>query len=92
MYLLQETYSGIQSKATIKLNMHLMQWWCLGDQKYIGVHIYSGLKAILRHKLYLKYYHPANETGTLYVDFFQFDTRTDTSKGIIAIDLTRWTP
>jgi hypothetical protein len=36
--------------------------------------------------------YPANETGTLYVDFFQFDTRTDTSKGIIAIDLTRWTP
>lgn len=32
----------------------------------------------------------ANETGTLYVDFFQFDTRTDTTKGIIAIDLTRW--
>jgi hypothetical protein len=34
--------------------------------------------------------YPANETGRLYIDFFQFDTRTDTRKGIIAIDLTRW--
>lgn len=34
----------------------------------------------------------ANETGTLYIDFFQFDTRANISKGIIAIDLTRWTP
>ncbi len=32
---------------------------------------------------------PANETGTLYIDFFQFDSRKDISKGIIAIDLTR---
>lgn len=36
--------------------------------------------------------YPANETGTLYIDFFKFDTRTDISKGIIAIDLTRWAP
>ena len=36
--------------------------------------------------------HPANETGTAYIDFFQFDTRTNTRKGIIAIDLVRWKP
>ncbi|MUG96605.1 hypothetical protein F7734_31425 [Scytonema sp. UIC 10036] len=36
--------------------------------------------------------YPANDTGTSYIDFFQFDTRNDTSKGIIAIDLTRWAP
>lgn len=36
--------------------------------------------------------YPANETGTLYIDFFQFDTRTNIRKGIIAIDLRRWAP
>ncbi len=36
--------------------------------------------------------YPANETGILYIDFFQFDTRSNTRKGIIAIDLTRWAP
>ncbi len=35
--------------------------------------------------------YPANETGILYIDFFQFDTRTNIFKGIIAIDLKRWT-
>lgn len=33
---------------------------------------------------------PANIYETSYFDFFQFDTRTDTPKGIIAIDLWRW--
>ncbi|MBW4506291.1 MAG: hypothetical protein KME64_07255 [Scytonematopsis contorta HA4267-MV1] len=33
---------------------------------------------------------PANESGTPYIDFFQFDTRTNMRKGIIAIDLVRW--
>lgn len=36
--------------------------------------------------------YPANDTGTAYIDFFQFDTRTNTLKGIIAIDLQRWEP
>jgi hypothetical protein len=34
--------------------------------------------------------YPANESGIPYVDFFQFDTRTNNRKGIIAIDLQRW--
>ena len=34
----------------------------------------------------------ANDSGTAYIDFFQFDTRTNTRKGIIAIDLVRWEP
>ncbi|HBB33198.1 MAG TPA: hypothetical protein DDZ80_31795 [Cyanobacteria bacterium UBA8803] len=33
---------------------------------------------------------PADSYGTSYLDFFQFDTRTNTPKGIIAIDLSRW--
>ncbi|GAB1537709.1 hypothetical protein NUACC21_03620 [Scytonema sp. NUACC21] len=36
--------------------------------------------------------YPANDSGTAYIDFFQFDTRTNTHKGIIAIDLQRWKP
>ncbi|MBD2682547.1 MULTISPECIES: DUF6932 family protein [Nostoc] len=36
--------------------------------------------------------YPANDSGTTYIDFFQFDTRTNTRKGIIAIDLQRWKP
>jgi hypothetical protein len=36
--------------------------------------------------------YPANDFGTAYLDFFQFDTRTSTCKGIIAIDLLRWKP
>ena len=36
--------------------------------------------------------YPANDTGTAYIEFFQFDTRTNTLKGIIAIDLQRWKP
>ena len=32
---------------------------------------------------------PADSYGTSYLDFFQFDTRTNTIKGIIAIDLSR---
>ncbi|MEQ8541966.1 MAG: hypothetical protein RIB93_31470 [Coleofasciculus sp. D1-CHI-01] len=36
--------------------------------------------------------YPANDAGTVYLDFFQFDTRTNTRKGIIAIDLQRWIP
>lgn len=36
--------------------------------------------------------YPANDSGTAYIDFFQFDTRTNTCKGIIAIDLQRWKP
>jgi hypothetical protein len=36
--------------------------------------------------------YPANESATPYIDFFQFDTRTNNRKGIIAIDLVRWTP
>jgi hypothetical protein len=35
---------------------------------------------------------PANIDGIMYIDFFQFDTRTNTLKGIIAIDLLRWKP
>ncbi|EDX70939.1 hypothetical protein MC7420_8190 [Coleofasciculus chthonoplastes PCC 7420] len=27
-----------------------------------------------------------------YLDFFQFDTRTNTRKGILSIELQRWTP
>ncbi|MUH01066.1 hypothetical protein F7734_55915 [Scytonema sp. UIC 10036] len=34
--------------------------------------------------------YPANESATPYIDFFQFDTRTNIRKGIIAIDLARW--
>jgi hypothetical protein len=33
---------------------------------------------------------PADSYGTSYLDFFQFDTRMNTPKGIIAIDLSRW--
>jgi hypothetical protein len=36
--------------------------------------------------------YPANEDGITYIDFFQLDTRTNTRKGIIAIDLPRWNP
>ena len=36
--------------------------------------------------------YPANDSGTAYIDFFQFDTRTNTRKGIIAIDLQTWKP
>ncbi len=36
--------------------------------------------------------YPANDSGTAYIDFFQFDTRTNTRKEIIAIDLQRWKP
>jgi hypothetical protein len=36
--------------------------------------------------------YPANDSSTTYIDFFQFDTRTNTRKGIIAIDLQRWKP
>ncbi|HAG80497.1 MAG TPA: hypothetical protein DCL61_04830 [Cyanobacteria bacterium UBA12227] len=36
--------------------------------------------------------YPANDVGTVYIDFFQFDTRTNTSKGIVAIDLQGWIP
>jgi hypothetical protein len=36
--------------------------------------------------------YPANDSGTAYIDFFQFDTRTNTRKGIIAINLQRWKP
>lgn len=38
------------------------------------------------------YNYPANSSGITYLDFFQFDTRNNTSKGIIAIDLLRWEP
>ena len=33
--------------------------------------------------------YPADEAGNPYIDFFQFDSRTNTRKGIIAIDLQR---
>lgn len=36
--------------------------------------------------------YPANDSATPYIDFFQFDTRRNIGKGIIAIDLTRWAP
>lgn len=36
--------------------------------------------------------YPANEDGITHIDFFQLDTRTNTRKGIIAIDLSRWNP
>ena len=36
--------------------------------------------------------YPANDVGTVYIDFFQFDTKTNTSKGIVAIDLQGWIP
>ncbi len=35
---------------------------------------------------------PTNDSATAYIDFFQFDTRMNTRKGIIAIDLQRWKP
>ncbi|MFB2918058.1 MULTISPECIES: DUF6932 family protein [Aerosakkonema] len=34
--------------------------------------------------------YPADISGITYLDFFQFDTRTNRSKGVIAIDLLRW--
>ncbi|AUB40815.1 hypothetical protein COO91_06844 [Nostoc flagelliforme CCNUN1] len=39
----------------------------------------------------LKWLRPSLK-GTAYIDFFQFDTITNTRKGIIAIDLQRWKP
>lgn len=33
---------------------------------------------------------PVDSYGTNYLDFFQFDARTNIPKGIIAIDLSRW--
>lgn len=55
--------------------------------------------ALLRAEQKIKYKgeifpsnYPANDSGTAYIDFFQFDTRTNTRKGIIAIDLQRWKP
>ncbi|MGB3241152.1 MAG: hypothetical protein WBB29_22900 [Geitlerinemataceae cyanobacterium] len=36
--------------------------------------------------------YPANDSGMAYIEFFQFDTKTNIRKGIIAIDLQRWTP
>ncbi|MBD2615874.1 hypothetical protein H6G94_32280 [Nostoc punctiforme FACHB-252] len=55
--------------------------------------------ALLRAEQKIKYKgeifpsnYPANDSGTAYLDFFQFDTRTNTRKGIIAIDLQRWKP
>ena len=36
--------------------------------------------------------YPANDSGTAYLDFCQFDTRNNLRKGIIAIDLQRWKP
>jgi hypothetical protein len=36
--------------------------------------------------------YPANDFGIDYIDFFQFDTRTNMYKGILAIDLQRWKP
>ena len=46
-------------------------------------------KAMYRGEIFPSNY-PANSYGTTYLDFFQFDTRTDAHKGIIAIDLLRW--
>lgn len=46
-------------------------------------------KARYRGEIFPSNY-PANSYGTTYLDFFQFDTRTDAHKGIIAIDLLRW--
>lgn len=46
-------------------------------------------KAMYRVEIFPSNY-PANSYGTTYLDFFQFDTRTDAHKGIIAIDLLRW--
>lgn len=46
-------------------------------------------KVKYRGEIFLSNY-PANESGTAYIDFFQFHTRTNTRKGIIAIDLVRW--
>jgi len=34
--------------------------------------------------------YPADEAGNSYLDFFQFNSRTNIRKGIIAIDLQRW--
>lgn len=36
--------------------------------------------------------YPANDSGIVYIDFFQLDTRKNIRKGIIAIDLQRWEP
>lgn len=33
---------------------------------------------------------PADIYGTSYFDFFQFDTRTNTPKGLTGLDLSRW--
>ena len=46
-------------------------------------------KAMYRGEIFPSNY-PANSYGITYLDFFQFDTRTDAHKGIIAIDLLRW--
>ena len=36
--------------------------------------------------------YPANEPAITYLDFFQFDTRSNSRKGIIAIDLQGYSP
>ena len=46
-------------------------------------------KRTYRGEFYPAYY-PANEESTAYLDFFQFDTRNNTRKGIIALDLQGW--
>lgn len=56
---------------------------------YNFAHKRAEQKARYRGEIFPSNY-PANSYGTTYLDFFQFDTRTDTHKGIIAIDLVRW--
>jgi len=46
-------------------------------------------KSLYRGEIFPASY-PADEAGNNYLDFFQFDRRTNVRKGIIAIDLQRW--
>lgn len=55
------------------------------------VRLRAGQKSKYKGEIFPANY-PANDAGTAYIDFFQFDTRTNTRKGILAIDLQRWTP
>ena len=67
----------------------------LGDLKSVDPVLYNFArgraqqKSLYRGEIFPASY-PADESGKNYLDFFQFDTRTNVRKGIIAIDLQRW--
>jgi len=67
----------------------------LGDLKSVDPVLYNFArgrtqqKRLYRGEIFPASY-PADEAGKNYLDFFQFDTRTNVRKGIIAIDLQRW--